>query len=303
MSAILPSSAGRLPVSLRRKASTPTMTSVMSTHDGGREQGHRHDLAALLARCARCAAAARGCAPVGTPAGRRAAPAAGAACSTSTQRDAGEDPGGDLVPGGAGYAGHVRASLGASAVPLNGASARSSRCTPSASRSSLAAKHQRTKPSPSGPKAIAGREPQPLLGDQALAELQAVGDAGDAEERVHGARRRSDLDARQGSQALPPGNRAPCRKRRDRVGHHLFALRDGDDARRVARTAARRRCCTRSAWEAARRGVSGAAIQPRRKPVISQDLEKVLVLTTRSCGSQMSRKEGATAGAWGVPPA
>ena len=38
------------------------------------------------------------------------------------------------------------------------------------------------------------------------------------------------------------------------------------------------------------------------KPVISQDFEKVLVLTTRSCGSQKSRNEGATGAAVPLSP-
>jgi hypothetical protein len=38
----------------------------------------------------------------------------------------------------------------------------------------------------------------------------------------------------------------------------------------------------------------GTTSQPSRQPVISQDLEKVLALITRSPASMMSRKEGAT---------
>src|SRR4029077_6615654 len=44
-----------------------------------------------------------------------------------------------------------------------------------------------------------------------------------------------------------------------------------------------------------RSGISdgGATIQPSRQPVISQALEKLLVLTRRSSGSARSRKDGA----------
>ena len=38
---------------------------------------------------------------------------------------------------------------------------------------------------------------------------------------------------------------------------------------------------------------AGAMIQPRRQPVISHDLEKLLVLTTRSSGAARSRNDGA----------
>ena len=44
----------------------------------------------------------------------------------------------------------------------------------------------------------------------------------------------------------------------------------------------------------------GATIQPSRQPVISQVLENVLVLTTRSSGAARSRNEGAAAAA-GAP--
>ena len=43
-----------------------------------------------------------------------------------------------------------------------------------------AAKHQRTKPSPSGSEGAAGREPQPRLAHEALAEVEAILDALDA---------------------------------------------------------------------------------------------------------------------------
>ena len=44
-----------------------------------------------------------------------------------------------------------------------------------------------------------------------------------------------------------------------------------------------------------RSGISarGATIQPSRHPVMSHDFEKLLVLTTRSSGSAMSRNDGA----------
>ena len=103
------------------------------------------------------------------------------------------------------------------------------RPTPSASRTSLAAKHQRTKPSPSGPNATPGAMPRPGLGDEPLAEREAVGHAPDAKERVHRAGCGDRVDPRHRPQVrVEEIARAP--KALDGMGDHVVALRDGGDA-------------------------------------------------------------------------
>ena len=68
---------------------------------------------------------------------------------------------------------------------------------PSARRGRPDAKHQRTKPSPSGPNALPGARPSRASRTSRLQNARLSVTPDDAKERIHGARRRCDLDSRQ----------------------------------------------------------------------------------------------------------
>ncbi len=136
-----------------------------------------------------------------------------------------------------------------------------------------------------------GREAQTHLVHQPLAERQAVGRAVHFEEHVHRARRQRRFDA---------GNRIQLAHQKI---PRLLKAREGVlDDRFALFTATTPALCTKGGEQEVlyssrvpRSGVSsfGATIQPRRQPVMSQDLENVLVLTMRSCASVIARNEGA----------
>ena len=78
----------------------------------------------------------------------------------------------------------------------------SRRASPASRASGLAAKHQRSQDSPSGPNATARRQPEPGLGDQPLRETHRVLVARDSEEGVHASLRIRRFDAAHHPQPL-----------------------------------------------------------------------------------------------------
>ena len=169
------------------------------------------------------------------------------------------------------------ASAGWSTSRSKRARKRRKRSTPSASRDSLDAKHQRTNPSPSGPNAMPGARPSPASATRRLQKSRLS---------VTFATRKNAYIAPGGATASTPGVR--CRWRVQKIAR-LRAT-----GRRCARSRARRRvtATTPARWtnggahdvlysrSFARSGMSagGATIQPSRHPVISHDFENVFVL-------------------------
>src|SRR5262245_9300465 len=173
-------------------------------------------------------------------------------------------------------------------------SARASRATPSARRSCEAAKHQRTKPSPSGPNAAPGARPSPCSRTRRLqkarlslmpsilrnAYIVPVGSATRTcsspfsfeMRKSRAPRNRSSVWATTGS----PRVTAAMPARWTNTGAHevLYSMS-------LPRSAAR---------------LGGTTSHPSRQPVMSQDLENVLALMRRSPSSASFRNEGA------IPP-
>ena len=131
--------------------------------------------------------------------------------------------------------------------------------------------------SPSGPKALPGARPSLRVVHELLAEIEAVADALDTEECIHRAGGQRGLDARHAA---------------ERERELIAGLRKRDSVCAtvgspcsMATTPAR---CTKTGEHEVLYSISlprsaisagGATIHPRRHPVISHALEKLLVLT------------------------
>ena len=172
------------------------------------------------------------------------------------------------------------------------ATKRSNRATPSARRASSDAKHQRTKPSPSGPNALPGARPRPRFAHQPLAEREAVG-RGRRRGRTRtsrrpAARRRCPAASRSAPHEMVARAREALASARDRG----LALRDRGDARVLHE---RRRARRVVLDELAEIGHQRARRDDPAEPPAGHQprLREAVGAITRSSASARSRNDGA----------